>query len=463
MVPATNPEDFSRISKLFVDRDREKADRATVRRRRQRVIFACGPELRGSYTLQLALLTAVKLANRCFPGGVRIRLSEQLANARLLVLANARRTLGQELARIVGHRALKFHDEDYRPSAYWVVLGEHAAPENALRLTFDGWVGKVGPTSWISRLPEREFCSIAGVLAGALAVSEIFMSFAEINVEATRRDVALSLWRPDLNADDPEALGIRVEFLPTKTWILGLGHLGQAYLWGLATLPYLEKSGTQIVLNDFDIVSGANVETGILTNMANLGCLKTRLCANWLEALEFKTRLVERQFDCNFRCGDTESRLALCGFDRNAVRHSLPMAGFDRVVECGLGSLAENFDTINLHTLPNSRSAADMWPLESELDETAKRVVETNAAYRDLDDDECGRIQLARKAVAVPFVGAVAASLVLSEVLRLLQGGPAYPQLKIRLATPSGRAIWEGRSYSGSELGSISYGRARKA
>lgn len=463
MVPSMNPEEFSRISKLFVDRDRENADRATVRRRRQRVVFACGPELERSYTLQLALLTAINLANRCFPGGVRIRLSERLANARLLVLAKGRRTLGQELARIVGHRALKFHDEDERPSAYWVVLGEHAAPEKALRLTFDGWVGKVGPISRISRLPEREYCSIAGILSGALALSEIFMSFADVNVEAARRSVSLSLWRPDLDADDPEALGIPLEFLPTKAWILGLGHLGQGYLWGLATLPYLDKSDTQIVLNDFDIVSGANVETGLLTNKANLGCLKTRLCANWLEPLGFKTRLVERHFDSSFRCGESEPRLALCGFDRNAVRHSLATAGFDRVIECGLGSTAENFDTINLHTLPNSRSTADMWPPESELDETAKRVAETNAAYRDLDDDECGRIQLAGKAVAVPFVGAVAGSLVLSEVLRLLHGGPAYPQLKLRLATPSGRAIWEGRRYGGSELGSISYGRARKA
>lgn len=457
MASGNDPEHFSRISKLFVDRDRENPDRATVRRGRQRVVLACGPDLEGSYTLQLALFTAANLANRCFPGGVRIRLSERLMNARLLVLGGDSLTLGQGLARIVGYRALSGHNEDQHRSAYWIVLGEHAAPENSLRVTFDGWVAKVGPLAKVPRLPEREYCTLAGVLAAALAVSEIFLSFAEVNVEAARRCIALSLWRPDLDPSEPEALGIPVEFLPAKTWVLGLGHLGQAYLWCLATLPYCDDADPQIVLNDFDTVSRANLETGLVVKRANVGHLKTRVCADWLEVLGFETRLVERHFDSDFRCGRTEPPLALCGFDRNRVRHSLPSAGFARVVECGLGATAENFDTINLHTLPNSCNAEEMWPLEDELDQRAKRVVETNSAYSELDEDECGRIQFAGQAVAVPFVGAAAASLVLAEVLRLLHGGSAFSQLKLRLANPNNRMPWDGRNYGGNDLGPIPY------
>ena len=62
-----------------------------------------------------------------------------------------------------------------------------------------------------------------GCWRAALALSELFLSFAGISVEATRRTVGLSLWRPDLEMSDPEALGIPVEYLPRQLWLLGLG------------------------------------------------------------------------------------------------------------------------------------------------------------------------------------------------------------------------------------------------
>ena len=59
-----------------------------------------------------------------------------------------------------------------------------------------------------------------------------------------------------------------------------------------------------------------------------------------------------------------------------------------------------------------------------------------NNGYKDLSKNECGRAELAGKSIAVPFVGVTAATLVVAEALRLLHGGPAYGQLKFRLATP---------------------------
>jgi hypothetical protein len=53
-----------------------------------------------------------------------------------------------------------------------------------------------------------------------------------------------------------------------------------------------------------------------------------------------------------------------------------------------------------------------------------------------LAKDECGRVAFAGKSIAVPFVGMTAATLVVAEALRVLHGGPAYGQLKFRLATP---------------------------
>ena len=55
---------------------------------------------------------------------------------------------------------------------------------------------------------------------------------------AGRRSLGLSLWNPAtywLDADDSEPLVIN---LPSRLWIIGLGNLGQAFLWALALLPY---------------------------------------------------------------------------------------------------------------------------------------------------------------------------------------------------------------------------------
>lgn len=452
MTAHTDPDSFSRISKIFVDRDQELPTASLERRKHQVVELVCGADVARSYTLQLAVLTAAMIANRCFPGGVKV-VMEDAVNSAALVFGRRSATLGKRLKRALG----------YDPTASAPTVGSHALifgdtnVRTGLRVTFDGWVAKVGPANQIDRLLEREYCTLAGVAAAALAVSEIFLEFAEINIEAKSRVVALSLWRPDLAASDAAALGVPVEFLPSGAWILGLGHLGQAYLWSLATLPYVNPRGVDLTLLDFDKVVPANEETGLLVSFRDHERYKTRVCARWLERAGFNTRLIERRFGVDFRCDANEPQIALCGFDNNEGRRALGGAGFDRVVECGLGGTAENFDVLNLHTLPNKRTAAEIWPSDSD-DRTT--VAAENPAYEELAD-ECGRVLLAGKAVAVPFVGATAGALVMAEVLRLLHGGPSYEQLKLRLGTSAMATALGFGSYQSADLGAIGYRPAK--
>lgn len=452
MTAHTDPDSFSRISKIFVDRDQELPTASLERRKHQVVELICGADVARSYTLQLAVLTAAMIANRCFPGGVKV-VMEDAVNSAALVFGRRSATLGKRLKRALG----------YDPTASAPAVGSHALifgdtnVRTGLRVTFDGWVAKVGPANQIDRLLEREYCTLAGVAAAALAVSEVFLEFAEINIEAKSRVVALSLWRPDLAASDAAALGVPVEFLPSGAWILGLGHLGQAYLWSLATLPYVNPREVDLTLLDFDKVVPANEETGLLVSFRDHERYKTRVCARWLERAGFNTRLIERRFGVDFRCDANEPQIALCGFDNNEGRRALGGAGFDRVVECGLGGTAENFDVLNLHTLPNKRTAAEIWPSDSD-DRTT--VAAENPAYQELAD-ECGRVLLAGKAVAVPFVGATAGALVMAEVLRLLHAGPSYEQLKLRLGTSAMATAVGFGSYQSVDLGAIGYRPAK--
>ena len=417
---------LSRISKLFVDSSAVSTHEALKRRKSFVISLRCGADVEQSRTVQLAVLTATNIAARCFPGAVRVVLEGALAKARLRIWQSPACTLGSVIADILGPDGM-YEEGRSEIEGPTLLFGNAAPVRGALRVTFDGWIAKVGPAASVDLLPQRQYCALSGVLAGALAVSEMFLSFAELSIEAGRRTVGLSLWRPDLPMNDPNALGVPVEVLPRNLWVLGLGHLGNAYLWTLAALPYAQPNGTEVYLNDFDEIQPENVETGMIFSPKDEGQLKTRICSKWLEDRGFRTKLIERPFDSNFRCRtappQVEPQLALCGFDSNPARRDLATAKFARVMESGLGGTKDNFDTISLHTLPNPRPAAELWPdltpdQEARQHEDRERLARENPAYRPLANDECGRTELAGKSVAVPFVGATAATLVLAEAIR---------------------------------------------
>ncbi len=458
MTAQMDPDEFSRISKFFLDRDQETPEQSLARRALQRVVVVCGADVAHSYTLQLALLTVAKTANRCFPNGVRVIIDKSLEKSHFLTVQFSSRTLMRELQLELGYDpVIESLDSEVGTINHTFILGD--VPQACgLRITFDGWIAKVGPTSLVSRLPEREYCPLVGITAGALAVSEVFLEFAQVNIEAGSRAVALSLWRPDLEPSDSAAQGVPLEILPSCAWILGLGHLGQGYLWALATLPYATRDNVEFFLNDFDRAVAANVETGILLKKRDIGKFKTRVCARWLERRGFKARLVERRFGTNFRCDPSEPQISLCGFDNNVARRALGLAEFSRVVESGLGGTLGNFDAINIHTLPGTRNVNELWPDETTSE--AESIATNNSAYQDLAD-ECGRIMLAGKAIAVPFVGATAGTLVVAEALRMLHGGPSFAQLKLRLGSPSVATAVSPGSYGSVDVGGLGHVPAR--
>jgi len=458
-------ESISRISKLLVDSSGLSTQEALARRESFAVTLRCGADVEQSRTLQLAVLTAANIAARCFPRAVRVVLEGRLFHARQLAWSSIGGTLGSALSDLVGSDQVQA-GAGRETAGPGLVFGNAGAVRDSLRVTFDGWIAKVGPSASVDRLPQREYCALSGVLAGALAVSEMFLSFAELSIEARRRVVGLSLWRPDLPIDDQAGLGVPVEILPRDLWVLGLGHLGNAYLWALAALPYTQPNATEIYLNDFDSVEQENVETGMILTVKDEGQLKTRICSKWMEDRGFRTRLIERPFDSNFRCRTTprhaEPLLALCGFDSNPARRDLATAEFARVMESGLGGTKDNFETISFHTLPNPRPAGELWPdLSAAEQESQKenldRIARSNPAYAPLGKDVCGRTELAGKSVAVPFVGATAATLVLAEAIRLLHGGPVYTDIKIALTDLSLRYAATSGTYRATHLAGIGY------
>src|SRR3546814_4260845 len=72
---------------------------------------------------------------------------------------------------------------------------------------------------------------LAGMFAGAVAVRQIF---AHVLRATPAREETVSLWEPDRTS--PGERGPRRCTIPTHLWLVGLGHLGQALVWGLLSL-----------------------------------------------------------------------------------------------------------------------------------------------------------------------------------------------------------------------------------
>jgi len=172
-----------------------------------------------------------------------------------------------------------------------------------------------------------------------------------------------------------------------------------------------------------------------------VGMRKTRQMAAWCQARGFAASIQERKFSDDFRRQVDEPTVALCGMDNALGRRALDRVGFDFIVEAGLGHGWQNFRKMRVHVLPGSRSASEIWrPDASDFSELVNR-----STYQGLLStgklDQCGVTLLASKAVGAPFVGATAAALAISEVLRLLHGGHITQLIDLDMQDMDGRTV----------------------
>ncbi len=383
-----------------------------------------GNEVACSTTLQAAVLTAVNAGRRSFLGGVSV---EGPLDVPLLVRWGNCRTLREAVVDLQGiNRTLA-------PGIPRIVIGEasdaSAETDFAVRTTFDGWCGGVVPLDDPVRLTERQECVLSGVLAGALGVSEAFQFVRDDNAMAGRRKVGMSLWQPEesINWFAPDELGPPLERLPADIWVIGLGHLGQAFLWALGLLPYESPEDVHLVLQDFDELVEANDSTSLLTTHADLGMKKTRAMARWGEERGFRSSIVERRFSNDFRVAQNEPHVAFCGVDNALARADLEDVGFRHVIEAGLGAGTQEYLAFQMHTFPGCHTARSRWG--SDIHELTRDTVVDNPAYRALardGTDECGITTLAGRTVGASFVGAVTAAVVVAEFVRMSLGGNRY-------------------------------------
>lgn len=381
------------------------------------LMIEAGPAVAASPTLQAALLTAVNAGRRCFLGGVCVAGD---LDVNLRVPWQRCHTLAEAVIQLQGQIV-----DVVIPEVPRILIGSSNVPadvgEFAVHTTFNGWSGAVVPADGTQRLSEQMEFTPSGVLAGALAVSEAFQHVRG-NILAGRRSEGLSLWQLGeaiswLDADP----GPPLEILPNALWLIGLGHLGQAYLWLLGFLPYAQPENVRLVLQDTDSLVEANDSTSMLTDMSLIGKKKTRAMAQWCEQRGFQTKVNERRFKNNFTVADEEPQVALCGVDNALARAALEDVGFRWILEAGLGRGTREYLAFQVHTFPAERMARDRWASLGDGENMEKTVQQP--AYQALKGiDQCGLTQLAGRTVGAPFVGTATAAVMVAELLRMMMG-----------------------------------------
>ncbi|MHA7018820.1 ThiF family adenylyltransferase [Xanthomonas euvesicatoria] len=415
-----------RLAKLALDAGEVTTPDAALELFRQyRLRIHLGTGWANTLAGQACVLTAVSTASRALLGGVEV-------TGDLTPVMQVPLFAGQRAADVVaalGGAATAMPT----PRLPSLMIGDGPPPEGValtLRPSWDGWCAQVAPADSDDHLTVGDDNPLAGVCAGALAVSEVFSHVRADSPEAGYRRIGLSLWNPlaieDWNA--PENRGPALAYLPTDLWLIGIGHLGQAYAWGLAMLPYPAQRRPRLVLQDVDRVTESNLSTCLLVGADDVTARKTRVMARRLEAIGFDIDLVDRRFGAQHLLQPGEPTVALFGVDNVAARRDLDTAAFVLIVEAGLGSGYRDFRNLRLHTFPGPRPATELWPAQA----ASQPLTELNTAYQQLAHDSgdlCGVTMLVSKAVATPFVGAFAASLALAELVRPLHGGCVHASL----------------------------------
>jgi hypothetical protein len=227
-----------------------------------RLALRIGEEAARDRHHQAALVTAVALARRVFLGGVSVA---PLPAAPLAVplpfgvtLADAIVGLGASIG---------------EPAAGTPVIEIGGAPSARrapfhVRAVFGGWRGGIVPAPCEAMPVPAPVMALGPMLSAALAVNEAFLYVSGHVGVAGRRAVGLSLWDP---APACDWLGTTVtepvlSLLPARLWLIGLGHLGQAYLWARGLLPFARPQDLSLVLQDIDIITPSTESTSILSD-----------------------------------------------------------------------------------------------------------------------------------------------------------------------------------------------------
>lgn len=361
---------------------------------------------------QVLLYTFVNIAHRCFRGGIRVIGDTHAIN-------QIRGIPGETVGDACRYLGASEKNQEFEETPIVAINATYSPSKNTVFYPVYGhWWAGVYRNAPVQKMPGGE---LGAVLAAGLTASALFTYFERNRAAHCVRPHYLSLWNDEarfgfapLESDGPP-----VHFLPAELWLLGLGHLGQAYAWLLGVLPYPEQHDGRIVVQDDQRLQAENYATSVLFFRGQCDQFKTDTVKKWLGNCGFDVFRIERRLGPQFHRETEDPAICLAGLDRPEPRRWLEQAGFDMICDGGIGATARSSRAIRINTLPGPDPAIKLWP------DIPAGNLPKGSAYEELSRigvDNCGIAQVAGRAVAIPFVGSVVSTAVLAQILKPLHG-----------------------------------------
>lgn len=266
-------------------------------------------------------------------------------------------------------------------------------------------------------------------LAGYLSYSALAQVVGVPPFRGGNRVTTLDL--PSAGKFDPSCLN-------TNLSVLGLGHIGNAYLALLFFISRRFPSKPQLILIDKDRIESLNWTTNILLpeNQSWVGIPKVDALAELTRTWGYET--ISLITDINWGwTAPPGSRYAMLGFDNFTARRIAVAAGYDWLIESGVGTSFER-PRISWHSLPPDNGIAkrlfgkeSMRPLEQDVEDTPfiHHLKSENAG--------CGWLTFQGIQASAPSMGLVAA---------------AYGWCELQIAISGNRFPIQGSAYLWSSL-----------
>ena len=395
---------ISRLSKMLVDSEGLSFDDAQQRLKSLTLEIVVG-DAASSPAAHCAILTAIAVGRRSFIGGVRVvGLLDQPLNTSLPLTSTSLR----EAAIETGAATLD------GPASQTIFIGCQESRQGGpnIHLWWNGWQAGAGHGLALCDAGQNP---LTGITAGALGVGMAFQAAKQNEAVATEID----LWLASENGTAPE---FSDSWLPGAVWIVGLGNLGQAFLWALSALPYSDPGAVSLILQDRDRVSEENWATSILVRDEVYGCLKTRIAEDWALQKGFAVRRVDRFLTRTDRLHDGDPRLALSGVDSVEARKIMAETGFDCIVDTGLGRTARNYDRMRVTVFDQEHSIAEHF--NGQMDVGGNDDVPNENGYKLLEEEigQCGAAEVAGTSIAASYVSAIAACCAIARLIGVTSG-----------------------------------------
>ena len=400
--------------------------------------------IKTSYSKQLSYLTTINIAHRVFLGGVKCILPFDTPN--MLPIQS------ESLNTLVNHFGGLITDEDYKEEDIKVLFGIECFDVNCIEAVGNGWRGGVNfyKQERVFFYETRSVFSLGSIASASIASYYAFCKTFKILDEEIELNTGISLWNLNsgekwhkMENDGPQELN-----MPRNIWALGLGHLGQAYLWTLGLMPFKEPQKSLLLLQDADTIDSENIGSQILCFENNIGKPKTRPCLEFLEALGFRTQIVEKPFIKGDSSQDWMENfpILLNGVDNIITRKSISNEYLDLFLDGATNGSLALFDSFTMKNIFRiEKNINELWPEAINND-----IILHKKLYDKYEKThKCG--QLTNIGISTPFVGLLGATVVVSELLRSLNYGKVYSIITLQIRDLSNITAIENGNY-GKEL-----------